>query len=427
MDESTSGSRLLKNRDVATQGDFCFWFAVSSIKMVTERLPAGTLAASENEPDRGRYVGRKPVSLALLLVLAVVFFIAVSGLSRVYHAQQEALGNRWFTRGATDLKAQRFDRAVSEFRTALLYSRDNYDYQLNLAQALIGLKRTDEADAYLINLWEREPDNGRVNLELARIAAQKKQTEQALRYYHNAIYTIWPGDQEVERREARLELIEFLLSINAKAQAQAELIALAANLDQDPAQHARAGDLFLRTQDYEHALSEYLLSLKSERHNSAVSAGAGWAAFELGRYPLAQRYLQAAVSADPSDAQSAARLKTAELVLQMDPFRRQISAAERNPIVIAAFAAAGERLKACPVVDDSKATAPSASGQGSLSESWEKMKGQVTEPGLRRNPDLVEKAMELVFSVERQTSIFCGSPTETDKALLLIAKLHEGI
>ena len=136
------------------------------------------------------------------------------------------MANRLFTRGTADLKDGHFDRAVGDFRAALLYSRDNYDYQLNFAQALIGLKRTDEAYAYLINLWEREPENGLVNLELARIAAQKGQTEQALRYYHNVIYATWPSDQEVERRDTRLELIEYLLRNKAKAQAQSELIAL---------------------------------------------------------------------------------------------------------------------------------------------------------------------------------------------------------
>src|SRR5580693_20415 len=225
-----------------------------------------TIAAAEKEAGLRFYLTREPMILALLSAIAVVLFVGVGGLSRVYHAQRESLGNRWFARGVEDLKQQRYEQAVGEFRAALHYSRDNYAYQLNLAQALIGLKRTSEAYAYLINLWEREPENGLVNLELARIAAQKGETEQALRYYHNAIYATWPGDQEVERRDTRLELIQYLLNINAKAHAQAELIALAANLDDDPAQHAHAGDLFLRAQDYEHALAEYRLSLKSESH-----------------------------------------------------------------------------------------------------------------------------------------------------------------
>ena len=125
------------------------------------------------------YLRKQPTMLALLVALAVLFFLFVTGLSRAYHAQRESLGNRWFNRGVADLKAKRYDAAVTEFRAALLYSRDNYSYQLNLAEALIGLKRTGEASAYLLNLWDREPEDGLVNLELARIAAQNGQTDQA--------------------------------------------------------------------------------------------------------------------------------------------------------------------------------------------------------------------------------------------------------
>jgi tetratricopeptide (TPR) repeat protein len=379
--------------------------------------------AAAKRMDLRLYLNQQPVMLALLAALGVIFFLALAGLSRAYHAQRESLGNRWFSRAVADLNARHFERAVTEFRSALLYSRDNYDYQLNLAEALIGDKRTSEAYSYLVNLWDQQPENGLVNLELARIAAQRGQTEQAQRYYHNAIYAVWPGDQEVKRRDARLELIESLLSINAKAQAQAELIALEENLGDDPSQQKRVGDLFLRAQDYEHALAAYRLSLRSDRHNEAAMAGAGWAAFQLGRYPLAERYLEAAVAADPSDMQSAERLKTTEMVLRMDPFRRQISAAERNRIAMEAFAIAGKRLSSCPTP---KTAAGSAVSQPSLADSWAKMKPQISEQQLRRNPDLVEADMDLVFEIERQTSAACGPPTGADLALLLIAKLHEG-
>ncbi len=130
------------------------------------------------------YLRQQPVMLALLAGLVVIFFLVVTGLSRAYQGQRQSLGSRWFSRGVADLQAQRFDSAVTEFRSALLYSRDNYAYQLNLAEALIGLKRTGEASSYLVNLWDRQPEDGIVNLELARIAVQKGQTEQALRYYH---------------------------------------------------------------------------------------------------------------------------------------------------------------------------------------------------------------------------------------------------
>jgi tetratricopeptide (TPR) repeat protein len=384
------------------------------------------MTARERVQGLGLYPAREPVILALLSALAVVSFLAVGGLSRMYHAQQEALGNRWFTRGTGDLNNGSFDRAVADFRAALRYSRDNYDYQLNLAQALIGLKRTDEAYAYLINLWEREPENGLVNLELARIAAQKEQTERALRYYHNAIYATWPGDQEVQRQNARLELIEYLLGIDAKAHAQSELIALAANLGDDPLLHLRVGDLFLQAQDYEHALAEFRLSLKSDHHNPAALAGAGLAAFDLGRYPLAQRYLQVAVATDPEDKRNADLLNTTELVLRMDPYQRQVSSDQRNRIVIEAFAAAGDRLRSCTAAGNSSGTASSEVLEQTLTDNWAKMKPKINQGDLRRDPDLAERAMDLVFEIERQTKAACGAPSGTDLALLLISKLHEG-
>ena len=386
------------------------------------------MTAEPRPPSITRYLTRQPVMLTLLLGLAIVCFVAVSGLSRLYHAQQETLGNRWFARGVTDLNAGRFNVAVTEFRTALLYSRDNYAYELKLAEALKGMKKTDEAYAYLINLWERQPENGLVNLDLGRIAAAKSDTDHALRYYHNAIYAAWPGDEEKERRDARLELIDFLLRTGAKAQAQSELIALEANLGDDPAQQTLVGDLFLRAQDYEHALAAYSVSLKSNHlssnhHNPTATAGAGLAAFELGRYSLAARYLEAAVAAAPSDADSAARLKTAELVLRMDPFRERISVAQRNRTVVEAFALAGERLKSCVA---SESAVAGATPQPVLAEEWTKMKPQITERSLRQDPDMVHSTMELVFKIERQTNGVCGAATDRDTALLLIAKLHEG-
>ena len=368
------------------------------------------------------YVRQRPTMLALFSVLVVVFFLGVTFLSRAHETQREAIGNRWFNRGIADLRAKRFDGAVTDFRAALLYSPDEYSYQLNLAEALIGQGHMGQAYAYLINLWEREPENGTVNLELARIEAQRGETDGSVRYYHNAVYAVWPGDQEGMRRDARLELIELLLRIHATAQAQAELIASAENAGPEPAAQQRIGDLFLRAEDYEHALGAYTVALKSDRHNAAALAGGGYAAFELGRYPLAQRYLQTAVSVNPDDSASAERLKTTQLVLNMDPFRRQIPVAERGRIVVEAFDAAGQRLKSCVL--------PAGNGpsgvQPSLNDQWARLKPKITEAGLRRNPDLVETAMDLVFRIERETNAVCGAPTGTDLALLLISRVHEG-
>ena len=385
------------------------------------------LVAPEDQVQRERvafyryFLRQRPAMLALLTALAVLFFLTVTGLSKAYHEQRESLGNRWFGRGVGDLAAKRYDAAVTDFRAALLYAPDDYAYQLNLAEALIGMKRTGQAAAYLLNLWDRQPQDGLVNLELARIATQRGQTSEAIRYYNDAVYAVWPADQEINRREARLELIELLLGTSAKAQAQAELVALAANKNNDPALQQQIGDLFLRADDPERALDAYRATLKAEPHNGAALAGAGNAAFQLGRYAPAQHYLQAAVAADPKDAKSADRLATTEMVLSMDPFRRQISVAERNRLVVEAFVTAGQRFKNC--APHNPAT---LSVQAGLSDEWSIMRPKVSERALLRDPDLVEPAMDLVFQIERQASTACSQPTGSDLALLLISKLHEG-
>jgi tetratricopeptide (TPR) repeat protein len=191
------------------------------------------MAKGPKRLDLSLYLTREPVTLAVLTGMAVLFLLAVTGLSHLYEAQEASLADRWAARGVDDLNAQHFQVAITDFRSALMYDRDNGAYQLSLAQALMGLKRTDEAYAYLINLWERQPENAVVNLELARIAVQKRQTERALRFYHNAIYATWPGNQESERRKARLELINYLFQINARTQAESELIALEANVGEE--------------------------------------------------------------------------------------------------------------------------------------------------------------------------------------------------
>jgi tetratricopeptide (TPR) repeat protein len=372
--------------------------------------------------DLQPYLRREPVTLALLTGLAIILFGVVTGLSSLYHQQQDSLADRWARRGADDLQAKRYGEAVMAYRTALLYAHSDYTYQLNLAEALVGEHRADEAYAYLINLWNRQPENGLVNLELARIDAARGHTDSAFRYYHDAIYAIWPGNQDLESRNVRLELIRLLLQINDKAQADSELIALAANLGDRPADHMQAGQLFLQTQDYQRALEQFRLALEGDRHDVAAMAGAGDAAFQLAEYRVAEQYLRRA--AEAGDKASESKLQLAELVLNMDPFRTQLKVAERRRVIMDAFTAGGTRLQACS--EPGPFTVP-ADELVALTQKWMQLRPQINERDLSRNPDLGNSAMSLVFTIEQETSGMCGGMTDTDNALLLIANLHQGL
>ena len=89
-----------------------------------------------------------------------------------------------------DVRAGRLDDAISALRTALAYLPDNFEYRLKLAEALAAAGHTRQAQAYLRALWDEEPGNGTVNLELARLAASADIAD-VLRFYHGAIYGVW--------------------------------------------------------------------------------------------------------------------------------------------------------------------------------------------------------------------------------------------
>jgi tetratricopeptide (TPR) repeat protein len=373
---------------------------------------------------------REPLILAILTVIAIVFFTVVLSLTRSYRRQQEKLARVLSAEGAQELRARNFAEAARYYRAALRYSRDNYLYQLRLAQALLAANRGDEAYAYLLSLWDREPENGMVNLELARVFAARGSVDQATRYYHNAIYAIWDSDSDKHRRTARLELVDFLLRHGATAQAESELIAFAANLPDDPKLHAQAAAGFLAAQDYQHALEQYRLVLKSDRKSEEAQAGAGRAAFELGRYTLAQHYLRNALALNPKNQQAAQLLQTTTQVLQMDPFGRRLSDEERSRRVLDAFRLAGDRLKACGLLQDrgeSKMPVPASppSGLQALASAWLGQKPNMTLSRLRRTPQLRDNAMDLVFSIEQEAENKCGPATGNDFALLLVSQNRE--
>ncbi len=378
---------------------------------------------------------RTPLVLAALTLIAMVGFAAVSRLVTRLKANQKQIAWHAFEAGLAEAEVGRSERALDDFRTALAYDRDNPTYQLNLARALRDTGRLDESEAYLLHLWSAAPQDSTINLALARLAARRQSIDDAIRYYHNAIYGAWASDPDNNRRQSRFELIEFLLKESARAQAEAELIALAQVLPPDPAQHLTVAGLFLRAQDYENALAQYRIVLKLDRANAGALAGAGDAAFNLGRYRTAEKYLQPAVAAQPQNAQARRQLQTATLVLQTDPFLRHISDAERNRRIAVAFAHVGERLKSCAQEKNIDLTANAAAGSGEvgpgnasgngLSSLWAHW--QTARPQLRRlnslsNTDLPDTIMDLILQIEQETAQQCGEPSGLDLALLLSSR-----
>lgn len=366
---------------------------------------------------------RPPVILATLLVLAVLAFAGVNRLVNRFHEQEKALARHLYEHGLQAQSAGNPEAALGDFRAALGYSHDNFQYQLSLARALRDTGRTAEAESYLISLWERTPQDGAVNLALGRLFAREQLFDKAIQYYHNAIYGFWPTDSDARRRNAQFELIEFLVQHQAYPQAQAELITMASLLPSDPSLRLRAADLFARAQDYDHALAQYQAILRVDHVNKAALYGAGQAAFQLGHHRMSQDYLQSALRLDPQNEGARQLLEIDTRVLQSDFLARHISDRERLQRMRSAFLAAGQRLDGCAKNKgiDLSPTSP-ATGLPALKSQWLKMKPKLQSLQRPSDGGMLDAVMDLVSEIERQTQAECGNPQGLDHALLLLSQ-----
>ncbi len=384
-----------------------------------------------------------PLVLLVLTFAAAIAFAAVSHLVTRFNANQQARGRKLYAEGLADANARHFDDAIAAFRAALTCDPANSQYQLSLARALRDSgdpRRLDEAESYLVALWQRTPQDAAVNLALARVAAHRGSIEDATRYYHNAMYGVWTSDEDTNRRKARIELIQFLLRQNAVAKADGELIALGASLPPDPLLHLEAAQLFLQAKDYANALARYEEVLRLEPGNLQALAGAGEAAYNIGNYLAAEHYLQAVVNNNPQDAGSRQLLATSELVLRVNPYRSHISDAERNRRIGAAFTQSQKRLNQCAEEQginlSQSASAPAnpattspiqsdSSWLVSLQSRWSSMKPDLARLRSPAETDLPDSIMDLVFQTEQQAASRCSAPQGFDLALLLISEKRE--
>jgi tetratricopeptide (TPR) repeat protein len=372
-----------------------------------------------------------PMILLVLTVAAATGFAAVGHLVTRYTANQQSRGRKLYAQGLAAAQASHFDDAIAAFRAALTCDPTNSQYQLSLARALRDSNvpsRLDEAESYLTALWQRAPQDAAVNLALARVAAHRGSIEDATRYYHNAMYGVWNSDLDANRDRARVELVQFLLNKGARAQADSELIALAAALPPDHEPHLQAAQLFSQAQDYPGALEQYEITLRLDPDNPTALAGAGETAYRSRNYDVAAHYLKAAEKINPNDANARQLLASTELILADNPFQTHISDAERNRRINAAFAQAETRLTVCArqagVNLETSGNSP-LSALPILQARWLATKPSLASLRSAAETDLPDAIMDVVFQIERQAASTCGPPQGIDAALLLVSSKRE--
>lgn len=366
-----------------------------------------------------------PLLITALVLVAAALFVLTHLAAASFQAKQDELARQWFERGEMEFRAARVLPAIDDYRNALAYSHQNSRYRLRLAEALEGAGRMREARAYLLALWDEQPGDGKVNLQLARLASRDADENNAVRYYQGAIYGIWEENPEQERRNARMELVNFLIDRHRVRRAEAELIQLSVDLPRNPQVITRVGGLFLQIGDPARALALFQSALQLGPNPGAM-AGSAMAAFQLRRYSNALPLLRRAAAENPQDRTLAALLQEDEFIVQFSPFPPHLPAAERSRRVLRLFQVASARLQDCAQQRqiDLQAMPPQNDLQSDALQIRE-LQPRMRSADFRRNPDLLDLAMDLIERIESDTAKLCGPPTGNDDAILLILRQRE--
>ncbi|MGB6485215.1 MAG: tetratricopeptide repeat protein [Candidatus Acidiferrales bacterium] len=392
-------------------------------------LPEGATECPQCDNRLALLLRSRETVLSLCAVILIVFFFLTGMITQSYHQKLDALGSQWFAAGQQQLKANDASAALSDFRNALVYRPDDAQVQFQLAQALSEEGRNEEAQSYLLGLLAHSPSDAPVNLALARIAAHSDSETDTLRYYHGAIYGVWPKDAETNRLNARLELCRFLVGRGDPSSADGELIALESEIPQQHGAplHEQTGELFLRAGDLNRALEEFQRAMEAPHPPLGAIRGAGLAAYQMGDFHVAERYLDRAHREKRDNAEMDAALETTQLVLAWDPDARDLTDAQRRERVRHDLAQAVSRVQSCAQsagVDLTEKTA-TQSNLATLYAQAKAMQPQLVDRNLARHPEQLDAAINLVFALEAAAQK-CGQPTGLDKALVVLGTYRQG-
>lgn len=360
---------------------------------------------------------REIVVLVLLSVIVVAGFLLTrraAAANRQLRLQDAAT---WFREGQADFARHRTDAAIRSLRRAAAIDRDKPQYQLALARALAAGHEDQAARQVLQGVRESTPEDSEVNLELARLETRNGDLTSAVRFYQNALYGTWHPDRQDARREVRVELIRYLLANEQRSRALSELLILSSNIPDEISAHVETGDLFLKAGDSTRALEQFRRALQLDAATQPALQGAGEAAFALGQYDGAWRYLHAA---SPTTGRAAELREVVDLVLAYDPLMSGLSARERQDRVQRGLEAARDRLDRCLARAPGYDTPPELPSLRERVAAFESLRGAA-----RGSTEAIEDGLRLVLQIEEVVPEPCADLTRVDWALQLIGRRRE--
>ena len=263
------------------------------------------------------------ISAALLGLFLLTGFFIYS-----YHSERRTQAEKAFKSGNELLAKGRDEEAVEQFRNALSVSHSR-EHRTALAMTLLKLKRPNEAEDYLRELLQEDPNSGIANLGLARMAAQQNKNQEAVVYYHRSIYGHWPSHSAENPTEVRFELVEFLRKSGNEKQAITELLALAEQTHDNDRLEKRIGRLLFDVGATKESAMQFRDVLRENKQDAEAYAGLGEAEFALQNYKTAEEAFRNALKKNPDDRTFQNRLDVCAQIVALDPTSRGLNSAER--------------------------------------------------------------------------------------------------
>ena len=425
---------------------------------------------------RRRLLLSDALSLTVLFVITVLLALVTNTFYQSYASHQAELARRWLARGTSALDRGQPEAAIDALRSALAYAPGQQNIQINLAEALASAGHTQEAVAYFSTLAESEPGSGIINLELARLAERQGNAAEALDYYNRAIYGTWEANGDLRRREVRIELTRYLLSLGLYDQARSQLLTAEGNApEDDTGTKLEIAPLMETAEDPANALRLYKSVLARQTSSLAGLEGAARTAYALGHALEAKQYLERALNSPGAEQQAGQALaqyrdllRDSDRLLELYP-SSDLSLRTRSERILADREIAQQRFDNCMqsnsaaqvnsvpgglpstgsqakpkgplasltshfkrhTADAAKGAPspapPSAGPLGPLADRWEQQQARLTVGALESDPDLTQTEIQLIYDTEVVTQQVCGSPSGDDALLLKIAQAPEAV
>lgn len=376
---------------------------------------------------RRRVILRDSVTLLVLLFSALALYAVTTFLFQSFSARRAQLGRQFAVQGQRAMNRGDAAEAVHDLRLSLSYAPDETGNRLLLAEALAQAHHVEEARSYFLSLLETQPADGFLNLQLARLARQKKETQSAIDFYRAATAGNWNGDPGDERFRVQLELADYLIQLGDLPSARAELLIAAADAPDDPSVALMLGERFEQAGDASDALNLYRKAIKLNPKGSAALYKAGRLAYGLGEFPEAARLLyqarraSLAAPADEADLESllenSRRIQELTLSADLDPQDRTEHILRALPIARARFASCTAQSQGAPLTG--------AAAQ--LENQWKDAQRVSQRRALEQNGAQQEALMNLIFDTEQLTAKMCGTPAGDDALLLQLANSARGV